>query len=725
MYSERGGCGWSELVKVSTDAAHVASQNEILYEGFDDFMVANDYMNWAPGVVPDLEQNVIDWDTYAESNMQSTYPAFLQMSPSERKWTTQAFSKTIRAEFMGVFDSPWVTETPIKLNSNAGSLEGWSVTSTKDSRSIYPIFGAVRIGQSGSNTNGATITTPAINSDKLLTNVATKCIVKAKIAYCATDQTAIASVLYVGKERDGVQIGESIGLDFAQLYPEEYQMFLADHIDGKNYAHHQRYYDVECEIYLKKGDALSFARKSGGGQKGFLVVGDIHVEVVPGEYEKTDFVDNGIGTEPDDTNYDVYGMGEFPISFWWAPPTSKHNYDDAKTRQIYSDMAASGINLVNYVGELDFSVAENKRIMNIAAEYGMKFIGCVQSDANNPWGFESNADRIAAIKQHFGSSASYVGEHLRDEPNASVFDELGQFTKEYLEVLPDKEVYINLFPMYAKAHQLGTTTYEEHIEQYLEKIPTKSLSYDYYGLGKNLANSYFTNLDLVREKTIARRMPFWVITQAGEVGSCRLPNEKEQRWSVWSNIAVGSKGIAYFCYWTPTGTDFDEVYYMITNDGQKTEMYDYIKRVNADINTIGKKLIHCHADGAIMTSTKYYPLFLNEGAGRTKYGPVQKVSTADNSVLCGCFRDARKSENGENYKGYKALVMSEMPNRDVNALLTLDPSVKTITFTHNNTTSTVELSSNMNTVVGGIAISYTGTSLRLGIPEGEAVLLEF
>lgn len=732
IYSERGGSAWSELVKVSTDAPHSGSVNEILYEGFDDMMVANDYVNWAPAVVPDVQNERIDWTTYCEVNMKNTYPAFLNLPSSERKWTAQAFSKTIRAEYLGMLDGSWVSEVPRTFNDNAGSLKGWTVVSKdKEARTVYPHFGSVWIGQSGSGTDGSTkLITPAINSEKLLNNTATKCIVTVNIAYAATTQNVVPLQMYVGKYRNDELIGEEIGLSVQNIYPAEYKSMVENnHIATNNYAHHQRFYEVSCEVYLKKGDKLSFRRPNGlSAGKGMLILGDIKIEVVPGEYEAAStFVDNGVGTEPDNTNYDVYGLGEFPVSFWWAPPTRQHNYDDTKTRELYRDMAASGINVVNYVGELDYSVAENIRIMNIAADYGMKFIGCAQADAEHPYGFSSNAERIAAVKEHLASSPTYVGEHLRDEPSASAFDELGQFTREYLAELPDEEVYINLFPIYAKASALGTTTYERHLDEYLDKVPTKSLSYDYYGLGKvggNLGTDYYTNLDMVRAKTLEKKMPFWVITQAGIVGNNRQPSEVEQRWTVWSTIAGGSKGIAYFCYWTPTGSDFSTTYYMLTNDGQKTENYDYISRINADINTVGKKLLPCHSDGLILTAPKYYPLFVNDAKGRTNYGPVKSV-TGSTSVACGCFRDARTEMNGENYKGYKVLVVSQMPNRDVDATLAIDPSVTAITFTHNNTTEAVQLYEGLSVSVGSINIKKQGNNLVLSIPSGEAALLEF
>ena len=293
-----------------------------------------------------------------------------------------------------------------------------------------------------------------------------------------------------------------------------------------------------------------------------------------------------------------------------------------------------------------------------------------------------------------------------------------------------EEVYINLYSMYASPSKLGTSNYAQHIDEYLAKIPTKSLSYDYYGLHSNgsVNSDYFTNLDLVRSKTLERRIPFWVITQTGDIGeSTRMPNEKEERWSVWANIAGGSKGVSYFCYWDPrlpnSITDISETA-MVNRDGTKTEMYNWVKQINTDINTVGKKLLPCHADGIILGSTMYYPLYANKGAGRTFYGPISNVKGLV-THLVGCFRDARRSEMGENFKGYKALVMSQMPNRDITVNMDIDSSVTAITVTHNNTESTVELINTLSTTVGDVSVAFDGAKLTLGIPDGEAVLIEF
>ena len=232
-------------------------------------------------------------------------------------------------------------------------------------------------------------------------------------------------------------------------------------------------------------------------------------------------------------------------------------------------------------------------------------------------------------------------------------------------------------------------------------------------------------------------MPFWVITQAGRIqktaadGGCD-PNRETQRWSVWSNIACGSKGISYFTYWTPVpeaGLSVDG--YMVRRDGTKRDIYYWIKEVNADINTIGKKLLPCHADGAIISpNVGNYPLYVNNGQGRTKYGPVSQVKSGNaNQVLCGCFRDARTSENGDNYKGYKVLVTAQRPDRDIAARLELNSSITTITVTQNNSTQVVDLNNLTNFTFAGeqntITLTYSNGTLTVNIPKGEAALIEF
>lgn len=735
LTSERGGCAWSELVKLTTDTPHVASENEILYEGFDDIMVANDYMNWAPAVVPDVHQQPVDWDAYTDI-MKTAYPEFLKKSADERKWTTQSFSKVVPTADLGIQTPDYAQKTEMTFTENAGSLKDWVWWSKKETYGLFPVFGAMRIGQSnGTGNNAAILKTPRLTSDKLLSGRGTKCIITFKMSFSsgAIAPSAIPNSIWVQQYRN-VEGGGDYGymremqISYQLAHPDAYQSLVAaNHTDANNYNHHQQYFEVSTELYLCKGDRVGFLKPTSSSCKGTLVIDDIKIEVVPGVYEQNDFVDNGIGTEPDDTNYDVYGLGELPISHWytvepWTYTNADGSYNDELTKARYQEMRDSGINVALYMGHsINTSVAEQKRILGICEQVGLKFIGQTQ--------YGGNVDMIPQIKEQLATSPAYIGDYIYDEPKANLYDSFSPYVNEFHRQMPDKDVYINLYPTYAAS--LGTTSYESYIEEYLDKVPTKMLSYDYYGLMNNEAqipSDYYMNLDLVRSKTLDRRMPFMVITQAGEVNSRKYPTEKEQRWTVWSTLAGGAKAISYFCYWTPSGGSFDDRPYMIDLEGNKTDMYDYIKRVNADINTIGKKLLPCHADGLMLSVTTNYSLFDNGGQGRTNYGPIKSVSAVDNHVAVGCFRDARRSENGENYKGYKALVVARNPARTIKTRLTLDSSVTSITVTQNNTTKTVELNNLLDVTVAdsnGVHLSYADGKLTLDIPEGEALLIEF
>eukprot|EP01050_Picozoa_sp_SAG11_P011400 SAG11_NODE_1206_length_5528_cov_20.313502_6_plen_49_part_00 len=33
-------------------------------------------------------------------------------------------------------------------------------------------------------------------------------------------------------------------------------------------------------------------------------------------------------------------------------------------------------------------------------------------------------------------------------------------------------------------------------------------------------------------------------------------SEAELRWQIYTSLAIGARGVLYFCYWTPNGHDF-------------------------------------------------------------------------------------------------------------------------------------------------------------------------
>ena len=295
LSSARGGCAWSELVKLTTDAEHVPSENEILHEDFDDFQLNADPMNWAVSVVPDFAHSTKDamhYDNY-KTVLADGYDAFYALPENERKWTVQDFNSILYANYYGMYVETYVKNSTLTLNNRARSLEGWKVY-TVDSGRLNLMPGYVGLGKGYENHGGMHLITPALDSDKLDAEKGTKCTVTLQVSYMSQAKAEVANTVYVCVHRNGVDVTETeVKLCIADIYPVEWAAeFTPYHLDNGNgsngssdYQHHSRFYEVKTELYLKKGDAVKMFKKTAKPQYGYVTIGDVKIEVHPGEFE--------------------------------------------------------------------------------------------------------------------------------------------------------------------------------------------------------------------------------------------------------------------------------------------------------------------------------------------------------------------------------------------------------------------------------------------------------
>jgi hypothetical protein len=109
----------------------------------------------------------------------------------------------------------------------------------------------------------------------------------------------------------------------------------------------------------------------------------------------------------------------------------------------------------------------------------------------------------------------------------------------------------------------GLDAYAEYVDAWLEKGTPPMLSYDHYPfLANGDREDYFLNLAFIRDRAVARGVPFWGYiqsvgmrgqdnTQANRLGGWiyRNPTASELRWNIYTQLAYGAKGINYFLYW--------------------------------------------------------------------------------------------------------------------------------------------------------------------------------
>jgi len=161
--------------------------------------------------------------------------------------------------------------------------------------------------------------------------------------------------------------------------------------------------------------------------------------------------------------------------------------------------------------------------------------------------------RVTELIHEVRNHPAVFGYYLRDEPSASFFPGLATVGSVVKELHPGVWPYINLFPNYADASQLGTKTYDEYLEKFIETCKPPILSYDHYALfeGGAMRGEYFANLESVRRAALKHKLPFWQIVLSLGCLNFREPSMTDMRFQVFTSLAYGAHGLAYFKYFTP------------------------------------------------------------------------------------------------------------------------------------------------------------------------------
>lgn len=122
------------------------------------------------------------------------------------------------------------------------------------------------------------------------------------------------------------------------------------------------------------------------------------------------------------------------------------------------------------------------------------------------------------------------------------------------------------------------------------------LSYDHYPFPYNGGDpDMFYNLDLFRQIGLKYDVPTaFYIQSIGEAGNFRRTNGNEIRYHTSAGLAYGLKSMTYFTWWT-TGECDPKDYAIISPYGEKTDIYDDVAAVNAQILKVGPVLSNLDA----------------------------------------------------------------------------------------------------------------------------------
>jgi hypothetical protein len=232
---------------------------------------------------------------------------------------------------------------------------------------------------------------------------------------------------------------------------------------------------------------------------------------------------------------------------------------------------------------------DNFRTLDYCQSVGIK---AFLYDRRMPHGLGPNGEgktQIDAIVADYAAHPAFAGYWIGDEPGAGAFPALAQTFAYLAQKDPAHPAYVNLYPNYCPPHGLGTATYDEYIQQWLAQVKPAILSYDHYHFQSKFDRpGFFSNLHVVRREALKSNTPFWQIALLINHFDYRLPTEAEKRFEAMQTLAFGGKGFMYFTYWQP-GKDWGTA--IIQLDGTRTHQYDEVKRINRDVQAIGKYLL--------------------------------------------------------------------------------------------------------------------------------------
>ena len=272
----------------------------------------------------------------------------------------------------------------------------------------------------------------------------------------------------------------------------------------------------------------------------------------------------------------------FPILAWGGAP------GDLKTLQ---EMAECGITVAGFVTPENLDLVEQAGLKAFvrdkrASGYDFRNVDPATARAN-----------AASLAEEVGSHPAVFGYYLKDEPSADLFAGLAVVAKAFVKETPDKIPYINLYPNYANQKQLGTETYEEHVEKYVTTVDPPIISYDHYALMEYepLRDGYFANLETMRRASLNHNRPFWNIVLSNAHFRYREPSAAGIRFQVFTTLAYGGKGISYFTYFAPHSGNYRMS--PIDQFGNRTPTWYHLQNVNLMVQKLAPTLLKLTSTG--------------------------------------------------------------------------------------------------------------------------------
>lgn len=303
---------------------------------------------------------------------------------------------------------------------------------------------------------------------------------------------------------------------------------------------------------------------------------------------------------------------EFEISAFWAP------YDiSEKGLQQYKDAGFNTLAMINHsldkTSDDQFYLGSNRTMTALenCKKVGLKAI-LNYNDWIATWSENSENYYSETPFSQYDIYGDYkdiiVGIHIVDEPGAEHIAEYGKPTliNDFKKVYPNAKYVVNLLPEYALDYRDWGTA-QEMYDSYLNGIMNKfdknrMISIDCYFFHKQFANvrrqGIMKNYDNVARIAKENKASQTFIMQSAVTNEfVETLSEGDIRLQANMAMAFGADAMQYYCYSVPFGVNEEgEKEYMyknciLTQDDKPSEIYDYVKNVNAESQALAPAIL--------------------------------------------------------------------------------------------------------------------------------------
>jgi len=302
-------------------------------------------------------------------------------------------------------------------------------------------------------------------------------------------------------------------------------------------------------------------------------------------------------------------------------------------------IAECGFTVGGFVEEADLPLCEKLGLAAIVA-------------SNRDWTKVRDEDVDALVKRTVEPTAgnrTVLGYFITDEPGVTSFATLRKVVAAVRKYAPGKLAYINLFPSYATTgapgqSQLGTTTYTEYLERYVDEVKPQFISYDDYMVQYSndmkeagQAAIYYADLLEVRRVSQKYRLPFWNIVGCARIQpQASVPAPANLAFQAFTTLAAGGRGVTWYKYYADGYT-----YAPIDSTGAKTRTWGCLQAVNRQVKVLGPIANRLRSTGVFFTSpppVKWLPL-LPGRIVKTVKSKASGAAKAEPPLMVGEFVD--------------------------------------------------------------------------------------